>query len=110
MNLKKGRKKFLFNLNGELGWNDATLQIGQKSITLDLSPEFENMRISYDDSLSIPFNYSAGDWSFASPQKKISKFPISIDKVKFGTEAIQGNELFRVNLDLMLFWHLIQIE
>ena len=98
MNLKKGHKKFLFNLNGELGWNDATLQIGQKSITLDLSPEFENMRISYDDSLSTPFNYSAGDWSFASPQKKISKFPISIDKVKFGTEAIQGNELFRGKL------------
>jgi len=98
MNLKKGRKKFMINLNGEAGWNDATLTIGGKSITLDLSPEFENMRMFYDDSLTKPFGYDAGDWSFASPQKKLAKFPITIDKVKFDQATPQGNEMFRGKL------------
>ncbi len=98
MNLRKGRKKFLINLNGETGWNDATLTVGGKSITLDLSPEFENMRMSFDDSLSTPFGYNAGDWSFASPQKKLAKFPITIDKVKYTPATVQGNEMFRGKL------------
>lgn len=98
MTLKKGRKQFLINLNGEAGWNDATLTIGSKTITLDLSPEFENMRMFYDDSLQKPFGYEAGDWSFASPQKKLAKFPITIDKVKFDQATPQGNELFRGKL------------
>ncbi|MBU3700289.1 MAG: hypothetical protein FGM33_09850 [Candidatus Kapabacteria bacterium] len=98
MALKKGRKKFLINLNGEAGWNDATLQVGAKTITLDLAPDFENMRMSFDDSLSKPFGYDAGDWSFASPQKKLAKFPITIDKVKFDQATAQGNELFRGKL------------
>ncbi|MEY3386655.1 MAG: hypothetical protein RIR53_1466 [Bacteroidota bacterium] len=98
MTLKKGRKKFLINLNGEAGWNDATLTVGSKTITLDLSPEFENMRMFYDDSLTKPFGYDAGDWSFASPQKKLAKFPVTIDKVKFDQATPQGNELFRGKL------------
>ena len=98
MNLKKGRKKFMINLNGEAGWSDATLTVGGKSITLDLAPDFENMRMFYDDSLSKPFGYDAGDWSFASPQKKLAKFPITIDKVKFDQATPQGNELFRGKL------------
>lgn len=98
MNLKKGRKKFMINLNGEAGWSDATLQVGSKTITLDLAPDFENMRMFYDDSLAKPFGYDAGDWSFASPQKKLAKFPITIDKVKFDQATPQGNELFRGKL------------
>lgn len=98
MNLRKGRKKFLINLNGETGWNDATLTVGGKTITLDLSPEFENMRMSFDDSLSTPFGFAAGDWSFASPQKKLAKFPITIDKVKYTPATAQGNEMFRGKL------------
>ena len=98
MTLKKGRKKFMINLNGEAGWNDATLQVGSKTITLDLAPDFENMRMFFDDSLAKPFGYDAGDWSFASPQKKLAKFPITIDKVKFDQATPQGNELFRGKL------------
>jgi hypothetical protein len=98
MTLKKGRKKFQINLNGKMGWDNATLQVGLKTINLDLFPEFENMGMAYDDSLAKPFFYTHGDWSFASPQKKLAKFPITIDKVKFDQQTPQGNEMFRGKL------------
>ena len=98
MSIAKNRKKFALVLNGSAGWNAVDIQVGPKKIALDLSPDFENMRASYDDSAKHVFDYSIGEWSFASPQKKIAKFPVTIDKIKFATLTPQGEELFRGKL------------
>jgi len=104
MAISKSRRKFAMVLNGGLGFNAIDLQVGQKKVTIDLSPDFENMRASYTDSVKHTFDYSIGDWAFASKQKKIAKFPITIDKVKFAKLTPVGNELMRgkVNLDIIL--------
>ncbi|MBK9183765.1 MAG: hypothetical protein IPM83_11745 [Ignavibacteria bacterium] len=104
MTIAKNRKKFSMVLNGGLGFNAIDLQVGQKKVSVDLSPDFENMRASYTDSVKHTFDYSIGDWAFASKQKKIAKFPITIDKVKFAKLTPVGDELFRgkVNLDIIL--------
>ncbi|MCX6139282.1 MAG: hypothetical protein NTX15_00345 [Candidatus Kapabacteria bacterium] len=104
MSISKSRKKFAMILNGGLGFNAIDLQVGQKKVNVDLSPDFENMRVSYTDSVKHTFDYSIGDWAFASPQKKIAKFPISIDKVKFAKLTPVGDELMRgkLNLDIIL--------
>jgi hypothetical protein len=99
MTLKKGRKKFNLLLNGEMGWNSVNLQIGQKTVNVDMAPDFENMRLFYDDSIGSKMMFDDGDWSFASGQKKLGKFPITIDKVKFSTPTPQGNELVRGKLE-----------
>ncbi|MBU3742506.1 MAG: hypothetical protein FGM24_09515 [Candidatus Kapabacteria bacterium] len=102
MTIKKGRKKFNLLLNGEMGWNSVNLQIGQKTVNLDMAPDFENMRLFYDDSIGSKMNFNHGDWSFASGQKKLAKFPISIDKVKFSTPSPQGSEVVRAKLEFDL--------
>lgn len=104
MTISKAKKKFALVLNGKLGFNAIELQVGQKKVTIDLSPDFENMGVSYTDSVKHTFDYSIGDWSFASTQKKIAKFPITIDKVKFVKLTPVGAELMRgkVSLDIIL--------
>lgn len=104
MSISKTRKKFAMVLNGGLGFKGIDLQVGQKKVNIDLSPDFENMRASYTDSIKHTFDYSIGNWAFASAQKKLAKFPISIDKVKFAKLPSVGDELLRgkVSLDIIL--------
>ncbi|NQW29297.1 MAG: hypothetical protein HQ472_02135 [Ignavibacteria bacterium] len=104
MTISKARKKFALVLNGEIGFNAIELQVGQKKVAVDLSVDFENMYASYTDSVKHTFDYSIGDWSFASAQKKLAKFPVTIDKVKYAKLTPVGYELMRgkVSLDLIL--------
>lgn len=98
MSIKKGAKKFYMVLNGDVGWNNADIQVGQKKINIDLSPDFENFSLGYDEAVSPNLSLSPGDWSYASAQKKLAKIPVTIDKIKFTQPAVQGAEALRVKL------------
>jgi hypothetical protein len=97
--------KFDINLNGEFEW--ANINIGPvKNVKMKM--DFQNVGLNYDNSTGTNnFVFNKGTWSFASPQKFLSNFPVSIKNVKFGMKPKQGIEVLRgalsfsvvVNLD-----------
>ncbi len=94
--LSKTEKKFSITLNGSVGWSDQeiTVPATSKKIKINLAPSFENVQLIYDDNASpkkITFN--KGTWSFASPQKKLAGFPISLKNISIETQPTTGTEL-----------------
>lgn len=94
--LSKTEKKFSLTLNGSVGWSDQeiTVPLTSKKIKLNLAPTFENVQLIYDDKATpqkITFN--KGTWSFASPQKKLAGFPVSLKNVAIETLPTTGTEL-----------------
>lgn len=98
--------KFDINLNGNFNWPDINIA-NVKNVKMEMS--FQNLGVSYLDSAnnSNKFKFRKGSWSFASPQKFMANFPVSIKnfdfgvKPKVGTEAVRGGLSFSilVNLD-----------
>ena len=111
-----GREKsFDLNLHGRIGWaNDQIAVEGSpKSIDLDLSARFQNLSISYDHmakskptSKNGTFKLKPGTWSFASAQKRLAGFPVSVNGVAF--EQVESSDAevcatqLRFNLTLNL--------
>ncbi len=91
MTLKLDKKaSFNLNLNGSFEWAD--LDIGPvKNVNFKVT--FQNMGMAYSDSAGM--TYAIGQWSFASPQKSISKFPVTIENIKFVNKPKQGDEILR---------------
>lgn len=98
--------KFLLKLNGEFEF--ANINLGNiKNVNMKMT--FQNLKLDYDENRSQQagkLNIDAGQWSFASPQKSIAKFPITIKNIKYEKRTAQGNELlrgalsFRVDLNI----------
>ncbi len=101
MSISKAAPTFALKLNGEVGWNDKEITIGPKKIKVDMSPEFENLGINYNDSTG-KMVFTDGNWSFASPQKKLAKFPVTIKDIKFTQPAAQAGEVARANVKFNL--------
>lgn len=86
--------KFDMSLTGQFDW--ANIDIGVvKAITMQMN--FEGITMNYNATANT-FAFNAGTWSFASPQKKMHKFPVSISNIGYASEPKQPGELIRGGL------------
>ena len=80
-------KKFVskINLNGKFYWEskeDKDKKDAEKKNWLQIN--FQDVGLNIDTSIKKkPFTFNAGTWSFASPQKKVKKFPVTIKRIYY---------------------------
>lgn len=100
----KDKKTFTMDLNGDFTWEDA--EIGPvKDINVEIG--FEGVGFDYDSSLaSNKLTFDAGDWSFASPQKKMANFPVTIDNIEYNELTTTGNQLLHGKLNFDVIFNL----
>ena len=93
----KNKKKFDLNLNGSYVWDNVNL--GNTIGEVDMEMDFEGISMHYDTSSTDDMlSFGAGSWSFASPAKKMSGFPITIEEISY--RRLRGNgALLRGSLD-----------
>lgn len=100
----KDKKTFTMDLNGELAWVDATVgPINQINMGLG----FQGLGFDYDS--SAPTNklqFDPGNWAFASPQKKMANFPVTIEEVHFTQMPTTGNQLLQGKLNFDVIFNL----
>ena len=72
------------NLNGKLFYPTGKIIDAGNNIPLDLdlSCNFENLGLNYAKNATESFTLNTGQWSFASPQKKLAGFAFTITDVK----------------------------
>lgn len=97
----KDKRKFNITLNGRFIWND--IKLGPvKNVKMDLG--FQNVKLNYDSSLpSNQMSFNAGSWAFASPQKFLANFPVTIDNIGFNQLTTTGNQMVhgKLNFDVV---------
>lgn len=100
----KDKRTFTMDLNGDFAWEDATVgPVDQINMALG----FEGLGFDYDSSLSSnKLSFDAGNWAFASPQKKAANFPVTIEEIKFNQMTTTGNQLMRGKLNFDLIFNL----
>lgn len=100
----KDKKTFTMDLNGDFTWEDA--EIGPvKQINLEIG--FEGVGFDYDSSLaSNKLTFDAGQWSFASPQKRMANFPVTIDNINYNSMTTTGNQLLHGKLNFDVIFNL----
>ncbi|WP_338351271.1 hypothetical protein, partial [Nonlabens tegetincola] len=100
----KDKKTFTLDLNGDFAWEDATVgPIDQ--INMELG--FEGLGFDYDSSLATnKLTFDEGNWAFASPQKKVANFPVTIEEIGFSQVPTTGDELMRGKLKFDLVFNL----
>ncbi len=105
--LSATEKSFNLNLNGSVGWGNQKITVPgtSKKIDIDLSAKFQNLGFAYDhmkkptpSSTAGTFNFKPGTWSFASPQKSLAGFPISIKNIAFEQTTPSGVEVAAAQL------------
>jgi|GEM_PF-1669208 len=100
----KDKKTFTMDLNGEFAWVDATVGPVDQ-INMELG--FEGLGFDYDSSLlSNKLTFDQGDWAFASPQKKMANFPVTIEEVRFTRMPTSGNQLLHGKLNFDVIFNL----
>lgn len=105
--LSATEKSFDLNLNGSIGFGSKKITVPGtgKSIDLDLGAKFQNLGFSYDHmkkptptATAGTFAFKKGTWSFASPQKSLAGFPISINGVALEQSTPAGAEVAAATL------------
>lgn len=86
----KQKSSFDVKLNGEFGWANKT--VGPIK-NVDIGVKFQGMQLAWVQGGKL--NYKIGTWGFASPQKSIGKFPVSIENVKYVEKTPQSGEAAR---------------
>ncbi len=68
---------------------------------------FQNIQMNYNSSLPTQkFQFNAGTWSFASPQKFLANFPVTIDNIGFNTLTNAPNQLVHGKLNFDVIFNL----
>ena len=100
----KDKKTFAMDLNGDFTWEDA--EIGPiKNVNLELG--FEGVGFNYDtSSTSNKLNFDSGNWAFASPQKRMANFPVTIDNIEYNSMTTSGNQLLHGKLNFDVIFNL----
>ncbi len=78
-------RSFDFALNGKLDFRDQKIKVPLTGIEYDLKMDatFQNIKLNYSTNASgDEFNFEPGQWSFASPQKSLAKFPFTVQNYK----------------------------
>jgi len=107
-------KTLSVNLNGDFKWDNPVLSIpassnsitdiairssGIKGIKMEMG--FENIGLTYTNSSNTnTMTFSPGTWSFASPPKWLSNFPVTIKKIYYKPLNKVSPELFRGALQM----------
>jgi len=86
----KREVKLDIDLNGKLYYPTGKIIDPGSTIPLDLdlSCNFQHLGMSYDKTAQETFTFNPGQWSFASPQKKLCGFSFTITDVKPKIEPI----------------------
>lgn len=94
----KNKKTFSIDLNGEYVWDNVDLGNTIGEVSLDMN--FEDINITYDSSKSSDkLTFDAGSWAFASPQKMLSGFPVTIENISYRKLPSSGNTWLKGSLD-----------
>jgi hypothetical protein len=99
------KKTFDMNLNGRLIWNGEDLDMVSN---LSMNLRFQGMKWRYNSTDTTPLTFSEGSWAFASEQKKISDFPVTIERVEFVPVQLKTGELFRGRLRMNMMVNLTE--
>lgn len=97
------RKSFNMNLNGRMRWTGEDLGT-VKNVRMDL--RFQGVKLNYNSTAATPISFQQGTWAFASDQKSISDFPVTIQSVGYAAVAPSSGELFRGRLILNMMLNL----
>ncbi|MCX6153504.1 MAG: hypothetical protein NT007_05035 [Candidatus Kapabacteria bacterium] len=101
----KTTKKFDMILNGSFGWNN--IQLGPvKNVNIGL--KFQNLGFNYN-SAGTGFKFNAGTWAFASAQKFMANFPVTIKNIGFSTLTSAPGEMLRGKLNFDVIFNLTDI-
>jgi len=100
----KDKKTFTMDLNGDFAWEDAS--VGPiNNINMELG--FEGLGFDYDSSLPTnKLTFDQGNWAFASPQKKMANFPVTIEEIEFNQMPTTGNQLMHGKLNFDVIFNL----
>ncbi|MFT6127421.1 MAG: hypothetical protein ACJA2M_000245 [Polaribacter sp.] len=102
----KNKKTFQSTLNGNFVWDDVKLG-PVKHVNMDLG--FQGIEMNYNSSLANnKFNFNAGTWAFASPQKFLSNFPVTIENIDFTEKSNTGNQLIHGDLKFDVIFNLTE--
>ena len=94
------KKTFESSLNGSLVWENKKLG-PIKNVNFDIG--FENLTFDYNSSQpNNKLHFSAGQWSFASPQKSVADFPVTIENINFQGLSTGPNQYVHGNLNFDL--------
>ena len=100
----KNKKTFNTNLDGNFVWNDVKLG-PVKHVNMNLG--FQGIAMNYDSSLaSNKFTFNEGSWSFASPQKFLANFPVTIDNIGFKQLPTTGSQMLHGKLNFDVIFNL----
>ncbi len=99
----ENKRTFDMNLDGSFNWE--SIDLGPvKNVQLGLN--FQGMGMNYDSSLNDPFSFNIGTWSFASQQKFMANFPVTIQNIGFTSLPAQQNQLIRGKVDFDVVFNL----
>lgn len=97
------KRTFDINLDGDFVW--ASVDLGPvKDVQLGLA--FQGFGMTYDSSANNSFSLNIGSWAFASEQKFLANFPVTIQNVDFTTLPSQQNQLIRGKIGLDVIFNL----
>lgn len=101
---ENGKKTFDIALNGQFSWDN--IKLGPiNNVTFEM--DFENLGMNYDSTRSSEkLDFDAGTWAFASPQKFLANFPVTIKEVKYQSLTTSGDELLRGKLRIPVIFNL----
>jgi len=100
----KNKRTFQSNLDGQFAWEN--IKLGPvKNVNMTLG--FQNIQMNYNSSLpTTKFNFNAGTWSFASPQKFLANFPVTIENIGFNQLTTTPNQLVHGKLNFDVIFNL----
>ena len=100
----KNKRTFQSNLDGQFKWENVKLG-PIKNVNMTLG--FQNIQMNYNSSLPTnKFLFNAGSWAFASPQKFLANFPVTIDNIGFNTLTNAPNQLVHGKLNFDVIFNL----
>lgn len=100
----KDKRKFNLTLNGKFIWDN--IKLGPvKNVKMNLG--FQSVQLNYDSSLTTnKMTFNAGSWAFASPQKFLANFPVTIDNIGFNQLTTTGNQMVHGKLNFDVIFNL----
>lgn len=97
------RKTFNMNLNGRLRWTGEDLGI-VRNVRMDL--RFQGLKFGYNSTATTPMTFDKGTWAYASEQKTLSDFPVTIQSMGYVSIAPTSGDLFRGRLQMNMMVNL----
>ena len=92
------KKTFTLDLDGEFSWDDIDLG-PVKNVSFGMT--FQDMEMAYNSiQPTNKFQFDAGTWAFASPQKRLANFPVTVEDVEIENQPTTGNELWKGKLKI----------